>query len=276
MSSEAITKNDLSSILDGIGMKAYNTGDMRKLLWTNSSSASFAAQTIPLDLSDYDCVEVWFKEDDTLNSQLGSPIRISVGKENSIVVIHSLAYAGVNENIGSRHISVSTTGVSFGNYQYKNRRSGGSLTTDNSFCIPLRIYGIKLGTGYRQNELLITDPELETLASSLGLSDDRLYDVLNALVGRFRGCDKDRVESLGAVSSVTPTRDGWLSVQAQTNSGATIPAALDIKLDGAPVERSYGLAIAGESMYTGIPVKKGQTYTITVYRASITNVKLYY
>lgn len=213
---------------------------------------------------DYSAVDVVFKNYKSSNP--GKMIRCKKGGDAL-----DIQNAGDGANSRWRYFVAKSdnTGVQFYDGYY------GSVV-NNAYTIPYQIYGIKLGTGYRQNELLITDPELESLASSLGLSDDRLYDVLNALVGRFRGCDKDRVESLGAVSSVTPTRDGWLSVQAQTNSGATVPSAVDIKLDGLTVERSYGLAIENESMYTGIPVKKGQTYTIVVYRARITNVKLYY
>ena len=56
---------------------------------------------------------------------------------------------GTNENTGARIINVSTSGVAFTDYTYKNRRTGGTLTVANQFCVPRRIYGIKQITEYR-------------------------------------------------------------------------------------------------------------------------------
>lgn len=104
----------------------------------------------------------------------------------------------------------------------------------------------------------------------------RLYNILNALEQRFHGCDKDKVESLGAVSSVTPTKDGWLVASATTNSGVTLQPGLDISLNSVVIARNFGITSSGAAFHIAAPVKKGQTYAITAYRAAISTVNLYY
>lgn len=158
MSSEAITKNDLSSIFDGIGMKAYNTGDMRKLLWTNPSPTSdFAARTVEVDLSDYDAVDVVFKNYKTSNP--GRMIRCKKGGDAL-----NIQNAGDGTNSRWRYFVAKSdnTGVQFYDGYYGS-------TVNNAYSVPYQIYGIKLGTGYRQNELLITDAELDALEAALGI-----------------------------------------------------------------------------------------------------------
>ena len=57
MSNKAITTNDLKAVLDVV--LPPQPSEYRKLLWTNPSpTSSFAAQTVTLDLSSYDDVEI--------------------------------------------------------------------------------------------------------------------------------------------------------------------------------------------------------------------------
>lgn len=114
----------------------------RDYLWGNSAS-TFAAQTVSLDLSGYDYIEVWFYPNaNAVDVMLPNPLMIPIGEERSIVEFHNLGGAGVNENTGSRRVTVNSNGVVFGNYAYKNRRSGGSLTNLNNNAVPRVIYGM--------------------------------------------------------------------------------------------------------------------------------------
>lgn len=141
MSSEAITRNDLKNILNEV--LPPTPSEYKKLLWTNNSNTTFAAQTISLNLTGYDCVEVWFYTSSDVDPLLTNVVVLEVGQKNRAAIIHSLGSAGVNENTGSRQVVINSNGVVFSNYTYKNRRSGGTLTTANEFAVPYKIYGVK-------------------------------------------------------------------------------------------------------------------------------------
>lgn len=102
------------------------------LLWTNPSpTSSFAAQTVPLDLSSYDMVMVFCRQstsDGTLTSQMGP-------KSTDIRVIN------MYNNRFVRTYSWTDTGVAIGSALRANYNA--SLSTDNAYQIPMYIYGIK-------------------------------------------------------------------------------------------------------------------------------------
>lgn len=100
--------------------------------------------------------------------------------------------------------------------------------------------------------------------------------LLTKLLDRFCGCDSSRIASLGAVSSVTPTRDGWLRAVATTDAGQTIAPVLDIAVGGESVGRGVGLTVQGTATVATAPVKAGITYTITAYRSTVSGVMLFY
>lgn len=117
--------------------------EFKTLLWTNTTSP-FNAQTVSIDLTGYDHVEVWFgSQIGTSDALAPNPLEIPIGERRETIVIHTLGGAGVNENIGMRGVTVSTTGVTFSDYNYKNRRSGGTLTKANHFAVPKRLYGVR-------------------------------------------------------------------------------------------------------------------------------------
>ena len=137
----ALSNNQINE--NEIYLTSTSSGEYKKLLWSNNSSGSFAAQTISLDLAGYDCVEVWFYTSSDSDPLLTNVITLEVGQKNRAAIIHSLGAAGTNENTGSRQVVINSNGVVFSDYTYKNRRSGGTLTTANEFAIPYKIYGIK-------------------------------------------------------------------------------------------------------------------------------------
>lgn len=91
------------------------------LLWTNPNpSASFAAQKISLDLSNYSFVFV---------VSSGS-VLVKVGAGSAWIV------SNVSPNLRVRSVAASATGVTFGaGYQ--------GSTQDNTNNIPTQIYGIR-------------------------------------------------------------------------------------------------------------------------------------
>lgn len=118
---------------------AYARGGVKMdPLWT-SSAESLSAQTINLDLSDYDMVLVFAwaggKDWDRGNKKT---IQFAVPK-------------GVSEtffsNIGSyliwRQISVADNGVTFGGGYYASGYDGSATGSSNTF-VPTKIYGIKM------------------------------------------------------------------------------------------------------------------------------------
>lgn len=116
-----------------------NTKVSMTLLWENASPASeFAAQTIALDLSGYDSVQVEFDE-----SWQAITSRINVGKNGGVDQIGDI-YRDVAAYfyVAHRDIRVTTAGVTFGSRLYKYANGQWPGTANNSL-IPFRIYGIK-------------------------------------------------------------------------------------------------------------------------------------
>lgn len=126
--------------------------ERRTLLWTNPSpTSSFAAQrTVPLDLSNYDEVEVSFMLW-TGYQQTSNIMRCKVGA-NAIVtaVASSNSYAvGSYPDPLARGMAVSVTGVQFGGGVESNPASGSNTYKyADHVLIPYQIYGIKSGGYY--------------------------------------------------------------------------------------------------------------------------------
>lgn len=145
MSSEAITRNDLTNILNEV--LPPTPSEYRKLLWTNPNpTSSFAAQTVSLDLSDYDEVEVDIATYGTYASTTTESFKFKVG-------VGGLP-SGAANTIAWRYITPTTTGVEFGT-GYETRTYGANGTQDNTKMVPQRIYGIK----YER----VAPPQLEDL-----------------------------------------------------------------------------------------------------------------
>lgn len=151
MSSEAITRNDLTAILNEV--LPPTPSEYRKLLWTNPSpTSSFAAQTVSLDLSDYDEVEIAVR----LYSGGSSPVifvRGSVGLLSSALGVRNDSFL-----TQIRQFTPQTSGV-----QFYDCKLGSNSSTYNDQMIPLNIYGIK----YER----VAPPQLEdlTIIEDLGV-----------------------------------------------------------------------------------------------------------
>lgn len=108
--------------------------DRRKLLWTNPSpDANFGAQTVSLDLSNYDYAEIEFVSGGSAPAGHATPFRSGVGS-SALCVQNSM----VASSMRWRWFMPTATGVQF-TVGYVNQ------TENNAVCRPYRIYGIKAG-----------------------------------------------------------------------------------------------------------------------------------
>ena len=97
-------------------------------LWTNASpDASFAAQTVSLNLAGYAAVLIEFKAISSKTTVLGL-----VGSTAILLAINNSS----NNRNGTRTATISDTGIAFGNCTYNGAQT-------NTNCIPQRIFGIK-------------------------------------------------------------------------------------------------------------------------------------
>lgn len=109
------------------------------LLWENDDlSASFAAQTVQVDLSAYThyvIVPIF-----STSNQNASPAVLNVAKDG--IVAGLVVGSGTNNNVGSRtcYYDSSVPGIVFAGGRY-----GGA--NNNGYCIPKAVYGVKTGSG---------------------------------------------------------------------------------------------------------------------------------
>ena len=116
--------------------------ETRTLLWTNASPTSaFAAQTISLDLSGYDAVEIVSR---FTTSNIGQTVeKCEVGSRVFVEKFYNATSTSAHATIMHRQIDVSSDGVTFANAKTKVVDENTS-TTNNSVLIPYKIYGIKV------------------------------------------------------------------------------------------------------------------------------------
>lgn len=101
-------------------------------LWENAKiSSAFNAQTVSVDLSDYDGVEILYYVDSTTNIYQNTGF---IKKGLPGIMYYVTASAG---NRLHRNFTVNTTGIKFETAEASSGASAGGL------CIPYQIYGIK-------------------------------------------------------------------------------------------------------------------------------------
>lgn len=108
-------------------------GMTEELLWTNPDpSAAFSAQTVSLDLSAYEFIDIVGIADATGSTYMHFVNRFVIGE------LGRLTKSGRNADPPSfnRDVTTSTTGVTFST-GYRNSTAG------TRYAIPVRIYGIK-------------------------------------------------------------------------------------------------------------------------------------
>lgn len=135
---------------------------LREKIWSNpNTSVAFPAQTINLDLSKYDYVEVEITDNITSDSggidTKGTAIKqITIGKRSRLSV--DTLY---DSWLSFRTVVVNNNGVTFegGGYQYLNNTE---RANDNRYCIPINIYGVKIYSGSLENEYSLEEQRIGT------------------------------------------------------------------------------------------------------------------
>lgn len=136
--------------------------ERRKLLWENSSPTSaFAAQTISLDLTGYDAVDVEFRH-----------------WTNKDCRVTTRNYLNEGEGTG---IGTSTDAPSYGNFRrgFKMLTDGvqfwggiSNSTVDNNSTIPVRIWGVKSG-GVLRNPVIARLSAIFEIGGGIGEGHDQ-------------------------------------------------------------------------------------------------------
>ena len=115
-------------------------GVSMKSLWTNASPTSnFAAQTISLNLSDYEYVLVRY----LYSTDYQGIDQIAIVKVGRDAYLTFTGAASTNIYLSQRTISVGSDSVAFGAPVYKTYASTSKPTANNKYCIPVEIIGIK-------------------------------------------------------------------------------------------------------------------------------------
>ena len=142
MSSEAITQNDLREILSRT--VGSIPSEYKKLLWTNPNPTSdFGAQTLTLDLSGYDEVEIVATFLGDTRASYSTRCAVGAGSNLAYQILNTATATNASTFINgvAREFTVSTSGITFGNGQMTY--NGGAYTNWQSRAIPYKIYGIK-------------------------------------------------------------------------------------------------------------------------------------
>lgn len=121
----------------------YVSGGIRKeLIWQNASpTSSFASQTVGLDLSDADEVEIeyrWSYAKATTQRE-----RVKVGESTAFKMQGNISSSDSYVRLYQRLATTAVTGISFEDAYSKQTNKTESLGVSNSYCVPTRIYKIK-------------------------------------------------------------------------------------------------------------------------------------
>lgn len=111
--------------------------ETKTLLWENASPTSeFTAQTVSIDLSDYDAVEVVFQ------GSTYQQIYCAIGEKGEAQAVWNVETTS-NMSAVSRKFTVNANGVEFTKAVFKSFSALTTVNTNNKYMIPLKIYGIK-------------------------------------------------------------------------------------------------------------------------------------
>ena len=79
----------------------------------------------------------------------------------------------------------------------------------------------------------------------------------------------------GAALTITPSRSGWIVAKGEVSDTQTIAPIIRITQDGTILSEGIGLTVKGTNLHTACYVRKGNTYTVSIFRATLINVTLY-
>lgn len=165
MSSEAITRNDLTNILNEV--LPPTPSEYKKLLWTNPSptSAMSGGTTIVASGADeYDAIEVEYKTAHIYDGYETASAPFVVGAHITLFAPPGLTGEFTGQSVNAvRTISMGAGGllmVDSAIAMYSGGTSG-----NNNMCIPYKVYGIK----YERVQPPVIDADVEELATGATL-----------------------------------------------------------------------------------------------------------
>lgn len=247
MSSEAITRNDLTAILNEV--LPPTPSEYRKLLWTNPSpTADFAAQTISLDLSDYDEIEIEARHTPSLNAYC----KVKVGDDGYMYAPElSGTGTGYVQNV-ARKFTVSSSGIVFGGGYY-TYGSNSSATASNSKLVPIRIYGIKY------ERVAPPQEEIADVVVEQGTSGIWTYRKWNSGLYEVYGRPSDSFAMTGSLNGT------YYGNKAYTISGLSIVSFINVQITGEASGAYFGSKVEGLSTSTlTISARASSSTTATV------------
>lgn len=111
------------------------------LIWTNPdiSASAFAAQTININLSDYDAIYIDMLSTDSV--QRAAPNQI-IGKGGKVYITYGTQSSGGIPWITTRNVQVSDDSIVFSDCT-QQQTNGSNYDTVNYRIVPHKIYGIK-------------------------------------------------------------------------------------------------------------------------------------
>lgn len=165
MSSETITRNDLTSILNEV--LPPTPSEYKKLLWTNpnpTSAMSGGTTIVASGADEYDAIEVEYKTAHIYDGYETASAPFVVGAHITLFAPAGTGgeFSGANYN-AVRTISMGAGGVLMVDGAVGMTSSG--TTANNNMCIPYKVYGIK----YERVQPPVLDAEIEVLATGATL-----------------------------------------------------------------------------------------------------------
>lgn len=121
---------------------------IKTLLWTNASPTSaFAAQTLDSsdgipDLSGYDAIEIEYYGSTTVAASY--IIKSKIGEPFFLFGYLNPQSTSAHINLLSRSVSTATSGITFEGGFSKRTSDSTVYSNNNNYCIPYKIYGIKV------------------------------------------------------------------------------------------------------------------------------------
>lgn len=151
---ETLSKKGFAADAKAVGEKLNNlSGSTMTLLWENASPTSnFAIQTISMDLSEYDAIMLLTRRSTSVHDiGFGISVLGHRGFAQNLAVYTDVS-AGVL--ICGREFTPSASGILIGGGAYKfSNIAMTACNFDDSYAIPYRIYGIKMGGGSSEGAL---------------------------------------------------------------------------------------------------------------------------
>lgn len=140
------TEADAAVARANLGLVGVET---KTLLWTNATPTnSFANQTLDSsdgipDLSGYDAVEIEYCYGSSYTNVVETGIYKKSYTKQYMTCHGDIKTDNTGFYISQRLVTVTASGITFGNGTYKNISAAAKGAANNVYCVPLKIYGIK-------------------------------------------------------------------------------------------------------------------------------------